>query len=117
MFHKLDKGEDSFQVPLFYSSFWVQVHNLPLGFMSEGMARSFGNFIEQFLEYNATLVTKRVRKFMQLKVKLDVCLPLKRKKCVVFSKISLHMQLFNMKSYRYSIFYVVDWGMKQVFVQ
>lgn len=39
IFYKLVKGEDLLQVPLFYSNFWVQVHDLPTGSMSEGMAR------------------------------------------------------------------------------
>ncbi|MBA0598078.1 hypothetical protein Gorai_007857, partial [Gossypium raimondii] len=50
----------------------VMVHNLPLGFISEGMVRQFGNFIGQFLEYNdmslrapSTRVTPTVSKWLR----------------------------------------------------
>lgn len=39
VFHKLENEEDHLQVPLFYALFSVQIHNLLMGFMSEGMAQ------------------------------------------------------------------------------
>ncbi|MBA0863678.1 hypothetical protein Goshw_024327 [Gossypium schwendimanii] len=51
IFHHLTKGEDPVQVLLNHTMFWVQIHNLPLGLMSEGLARQFGNFTGQFIEY------------------------------------------------------------------
>ncbi|MBA0676459.1 hypothetical protein Goari_017935, partial [Gossypium aridum] len=39
IFHQLEKHEDSIQVPLVFSNFWVQIYNLPVGSMSKGMAR------------------------------------------------------------------------------
>ncbi|MBA0700770.1 hypothetical protein Goari_022009, partial [Gossypium aridum] len=42
------------------------------------MANQFGNFIGQFVEYDTILVTRGVRKFMYIRVKLNVCVPLKR---------------------------------------
>ncbi|MBA0778341.1 hypothetical protein Gotri_006212 [Gossypium trilobum] len=62
----LEKGEDQLQVPLIYVIYWVQVYNLPFSFMSEGVARQFGSFIGQFLEYDVALVTKGVKKFMHI---------------------------------------------------
>ncbi|KAK5777331.1 hypothetical protein PVK06_045298 [Gossypium arboreum] len=50
LFRFFNEGEDLLQVTLIYAIFWVQVHNLPMSFMSEGMARQFGNFIGQFLK-------------------------------------------------------------------
>lgn len=35
----------SITVPLVFANFWFRVHNLLMGFMSEGMVRQFGNFI------------------------------------------------------------------------
>ncbi|KAK5824816.1 hypothetical protein PVK06_019600 [Gossypium arboreum] len=64
IFHRLTRGEDPVQIPLFHANFWVQIHSLLLGFMSEGMARYFRNFIREFIEYVAALVTRGVRKFM-----------------------------------------------------
>ncbi|MBA0803046.1 hypothetical protein Gohar_013296 [Gossypium harknessii] len=76
-FHKMKRGEDPLQIPLNHAIFWVQVHNLPLGFLTKGMANQFGNLIGQFLEYDTNLVIKGVRKFMHIRVKLNVCVPLK----------------------------------------
>ncbi|KAH1065746.1 hypothetical protein J1N35_030733 [Gossypium stocksii] len=39
IFHRLGQGEDSLQVPLVYTKFWVQVYNLPIGVVLEGLAR------------------------------------------------------------------------------
>ncbi|KAH1097231.1 hypothetical protein J1N35_014152 [Gossypium stocksii] len=71
VFHKLENEEDPLKVPLFYALLWVQIHNLPMGFMSEGMVQQFGNSIGQFMEYNAMLVIRGVRNYMR-RMKLDV---------------------------------------------
>ncbi|MBA0850686.1 hypothetical protein Goshw_004284 [Gossypium schwendimanii] len=39
-FHRLREGEDPMVVSLFWSKFWVQVHDLLAGLMSETMARN-----------------------------------------------------------------------------
>lgn len=39
VFRRLEQGEDSVKVSLFYVSFWVQVHDLLMGLFSESMAR------------------------------------------------------------------------------
>ncbi|PPR88549.1 hypothetical protein GOBAR_AA32143 [Gossypium barbadense] len=51
--------------------FWVQTHNLPIGFLMEGMARQFGDFVGRFLEYDLSLVTKGLSKFMQEEFEAD----------------------------------------------
>ncbi|MFQ6634355.1 hypothetical protein Gotur_010337 [Gossypium turneri] len=50
LFQRLEKGERSLQVPLYFTEFWVQIHYLSRGFMSEGMARQLGDFIGKFME-------------------------------------------------------------------
>ncbi|MBA0692967.1 hypothetical protein Goari_010487, partial [Gossypium aridum] len=77
----MERGEDPVQVPLvFFSNFWVQVHNLQLRSMSERMARQLENFIGHFLEYDATIITRGFKKLMRIRVCLNVRNPLKRKK-------------------------------------
>ncbi|MBA0817944.1 hypothetical protein Gohar_027852, partial [Gossypium harknessii] len=61
LFYQLVHGEDSLQVPLVFSEFWVQVHNSPMGIMSKGMARQFGNFIGQILDYDAGFVIREIK--------------------------------------------------------
>ncbi|KAH1075468.1 hypothetical protein J1N35_027796 [Gossypium stocksii] len=80
LFHRLTEGEDPDSVPLWYSAFWVQIHNLPVGVTSEGTARQFGDFVRKFLEYDTSLVTRGGGSFMRVRVSIDVRLPLKRKK-------------------------------------
>lgn len=72
IFHHLEAGEDPSQFPIFFSKFWVQVHNLPMGLMSEGIARWFENDIGQFIEYDMILVTKDFKSSIRIRVKLDV---------------------------------------------
>ncbi|MBA0646529.1 hypothetical protein Goklo_014486, partial [Gossypium klotzschianum] len=42
--------------------------------------KRFGNFIGQFVRYNATLVTRGTRRYMRIRVKIDVRMLLKQKK-------------------------------------
>ncbi|PPS16181.1 hypothetical protein GOBAR_AA04400 [Gossypium barbadense] len=53
VFHQLEKGEDPLQVLLYYVDFWVQVHDLPLGFYNKQLAGQFRNFIGTFLDYDS----------------------------------------------------------------
>ncbi|KAK5842621.1 hypothetical protein PVK06_004998 [Gossypium arboreum] len=52
VFYSLRKGEDPMVVPLIFVDFWVQIHDLPFGLISEVMGRQFGIFIGTFLEYD-----------------------------------------------------------------
>ncbi|KAG8498722.1 hypothetical protein CXB51_005051 [Gossypium anomalum] len=79
-FHRLLRGEDPNMVPLWEIVFWVQIHNLPIGFTSEGTARQLGDFIGKFMDYDTSVITRGVSKFMRIRVLLDVRFPLKRKK-------------------------------------
>ncbi|GMJ00803.1 hypothetical protein HRI_003749500 [Hibiscus trionum] len=53
--HRLQEGEDPMCTPLHLAKLWVQVLDLPFGFMSEEIAKSLGNFVGQFLEYDTKL--------------------------------------------------------------
>ncbi|MBA0791382.1 hypothetical protein Gohar_015961, partial [Gossypium harknessii] len=77
IFNKMEREEDPLRIPFNHGIFWVQVHNLPLGFFTEGMTNQFGIFIGQFLEYDTNLITRGGRTFMCIRVKLDVRVPLK----------------------------------------
>lgn len=55
--------------------------------MSEGMARQLGNYIGQFIEYDANVVTRGIRNFMRIRVLIDVRKPLKRKKKIAIDNI------------------------------
>ncbi|KAK5792868.1 hypothetical protein PVK06_033994 [Gossypium arboreum] len=66
----LDDEEDT-QIP---------THNLSHGAISEGLARKLGDFIRQFIQCDAALISKGERRYQRFRIKVDVRLALKRKK-------------------------------------
>ncbi|GMI93514.1 hypothetical protein HRI_003020700 [Hibiscus trionum] len=86
LLHRLLPGEDPLLVPLNLVNFWVQVHDLPPGLMSEPMARQFGNFVGQFVEYDSKLLISGRKHFMRIKVMINVNQPLKRRKKISLGK-------------------------------
>ncbi|XP_073030797.1 uncharacterized protein At4g02000-like [Primulina eburnea] len=58
--------------------FWVQVYDLPIGFMSEHIGKLLGNFIGKFVEYDDSNNLSIWRTFMRIRVTFDVREPLKR---------------------------------------
>lgn len=54
--------------------------------MSEEMTRQLGNFIGRFLEYDATIITRGIKKFMRIKVCLDIRSPLKIRRRVIYGR-------------------------------
>lgn len=83
VYHRLKEGEDPMMVSLFWSDFWVQIHDLPIGLMSETMAKQFGEFIRQFIDYDAKSLPTECRVFMKIRVRLDVRNPMMRKKLIL----------------------------------
>jgi hypothetical protein len=72
--------DDPRDVPLFNIPFWIQVHNLPAGYMSQKTGKNIGDFIGEFLEYDEKNDNCSWRKYMRIRVLVDVRLPLKRHK-------------------------------------
>lgn len=56
----------------------MQVHNLPVGFMSPVVGTHLANYIGQFVEYDASNNTSIWRNYMRLRVRIDVRQPLKK---------------------------------------
>lgn len=75
-------GTELSNVSLFHVSFWVQVHNLPLGFMTQTVGTHQGNYIGTFMEYDKSNNSELWRKYMRLSVLLDVRVPLKKSRKV-----------------------------------
>jgi hypothetical protein len=68
------------QVTLQFVPFWIQVHDIPTGLMSEKVGTEIANFIGEFLEYDAKNNSNYLRSYMRIRVLLDVTKPLKRQK-------------------------------------
>ncbi|XP_057794257.1 uncharacterized protein LOC131010642 [Salvia miltiorrhiza] len=76
--HRLKKGEFPLSVPLDLLPFWVQIHDLPAGFLTEGVGKLLGNFIGSFMEYDNTNSSGVWRQYMRIRVGIRVNDPLKR---------------------------------------
>ncbi|KAG8496270.1 hypothetical protein CXB51_009228 [Gossypium anomalum] len=64
--------EDPLKVPLVFANFWVQIHEVPLGYFSEPLARQIGDFFGKFLEYDGANLGKRLGNHLCVRVQLDV---------------------------------------------
>ncbi|MBA0548824.1 hypothetical protein Golob_019896, partial [Gossypium lobatum] len=69
-----------------FTELWIQVHKLPLGLMTESMAKQYGDFCGKFIEYDTSIPLLGIQKFLCIRVCLDVTAPLKRKKKVLIGK-------------------------------
>ncbi|KAL9411935.1 hypothetical protein AB3S75_045523 [Citrus x aurantiifolia] len=77
--HRLGAEEQPQNVPLFHTNFWIQIYNLPLGFQSERILHSIGNYIGSFIESDENNLKGVWQNYMRLRVSLDVRKPLKRR--------------------------------------
>jgi hypothetical protein len=75
---KVSPGEDPLSVPLSTIEMWVQIHNLPYGFMCKPIGELIGSYLGNFLEYDEDNNWGPWRKYMRIKVALDVNVPLKK---------------------------------------
>jgi hypothetical protein len=66
------------QIPLFHATLWVQIHDLPTGLMKETVGQKLANYIGSFVEYDKNNNTSLWRKYMRIRVRVDVRLPLKK---------------------------------------
>ncbi|KAH9779368.1 reverse transcriptase domain-containing protein [Citrus sinensis] len=76
--HRLGADEQPQNIPLFDTTFWVQVYNLPLGFQSESILQRIGNYIGSFLESDENNLKGVWRNYMRLRVSLDMKAPPRR---------------------------------------
>ncbi|MBA0862513.1 hypothetical protein Goshw_009504 [Gossypium schwendimanii] len=102
---------------MIYVELWVQTHDLSLGLMSEALVRQFGSFLGSFLDYDAKILMYCAKRYMRIKVQLDVRLLLKRKKKLCWELVGWYMLGLSMKSFAYFVFSVVSLVMGRVFSQ
>ncbi|KAG8493752.1 hypothetical protein CXB51_011229 [Gossypium anomalum] len=90
--HRLQWGEDPLKVPLIYTPFWVQIHDVPARLFSEKLAAQLGNFLGSFLGYDGANLGKENRNYMCIRAQIDIRRPLKRKKQVLFNGICSYVR-------------------------
>jgi len=70
------EGESPEDVALHTVPFWIQVHSLPVGYMAETVGRNVGNYVGEFLEYDEKNSLDFWRRYMRIRVMVDVRKPL-----------------------------------------
>lgn len=58
----------------------MKIHDLLSGLMTESLAKWFGGFLGEFMEYDTRIPTMGIRHYMRIKVRIDIHLALKRRK-------------------------------------
>lgn len=58
---------------------WVQVYDIPKGFISEAILRGVGNFVGTFLGADSASLDGIWKQFVRIRVKMDITKPLKRR--------------------------------------
>lgn len=79
----IPQGENPVKVPLVFVNIWIQIYELPFGFMNETVGKQLGNFFGEFIMYDHKDDSSLWRDYMRVKIKLDVRKPLKRKKKII----------------------------------
>lgn len=79
------------------------MHELPLGFMSMEMGKALGDFIGEFIEYDAKNSSSFSRTYIRIRVHIDVRKPLKRGKKIRRDEGEVKMVKFKYE--RMSVFY------------
>ncbi|KAL8546704.1 hypothetical protein ACS0TY_006434 [Phlomoides rotata] len=77
LLHHIQRGEYALRVPLSSLPMWVQVYDIPHGYISEQFGRQIGNFLGKFVEYDKSNSMGAWRNYMRIRVSIDVSLPLK----------------------------------------
>nr|KYP64363.1 Uncharacterized protein At4g02000 family [Cajanus cajan]KYP64378.1 Uncharacterized protein At4g02000 family [Cajanus cajan] len=77
---KIFEGDIPKDTPLNHIDVWVQVHNLPAGFMSQNIGEHLGNSLGKFLEYDSKHNTSLWKSYMRIRIKIDIRSPLQKEK-------------------------------------
>ncbi|KAJ8765399.1 hypothetical protein K2173_012096 [Erythroxylum novogranatense] len=79
LLRRLQPMENPRQVELVRLELWVQIHNIPSGFITEKLVVDAGNYIGEYLESDSRNFSSIWRDFMRIRVVMDIRQPLKRK--------------------------------------
>lgn len=52
LLEQISVGQDPVKVSLWWLNIWIQVYELPSGFMSEAVGKQLGDFFGEFLAYD-----------------------------------------------------------------
>lgn len=77
MVRRLEKGEQLSQVKMDELYIWMQVYDLPVGFNSEIVLKSIGNYAGKFIMFDPKNFQSIWKPFLRIKVAINVNKPLK----------------------------------------
>lgn len=80
----LQENENLLTLPLTHAEFWIQVHNLLIGFMSKNIANVIGPCIGMFTHDDRYNFNSTLKCFMWIQVYIDVVKPLKQERGELF---------------------------------
>lgn len=78
LFRRLGVHEKPMVMPLFEFSIWLQVYDLPIGFRSEKVCATIGNYAGKFMESDVRNFDGSFRDFVRIRILQDVRVPLKQ---------------------------------------
>lgn len=76
---RLNDGDQSTNVVLDCVNYWIQVHDLPCGFMTERIAEHIGNSLGIFVQNDPNNFGGNWRSYMRIRVAIDINRPLRKK--------------------------------------
>lgn len=82
---------------------------------TKAMAKKFGDFIGTFFEYDDKAIAAGLKNFMRIRVLIDICRPLKRKKNLIPGKIKEVFATFKYEKLTTFCFLCGRWDTKRVF--
>lgn len=80
---EVETGQNPAEVKSCFLNIWIQLYNLPVGYMLETVGKQLGNFFGEFLEYDAKNNASIWRECMRVRIRINVRKPIKRKKKIV----------------------------------
>lgn len=77
--HQVKKGEDPLIVPLNQIDMWVQIYDIPRGFLSENILKSVGSSIGTYIKTDPSTFVGGWKQYVRIRVSLNITKPLKRR--------------------------------------
>lgn len=79
VFRQVLPGEDPVLIPLNEVELWVQIYDIPQGFLSEAILRSVGSAIGRYVKSDPNTFEGGWKQYIRIRVSLNVEKPLKRR--------------------------------------
>lgn len=79
VYHQVQEGEDPIAVPLQHVEMWVQIYDIPKGFLSENILKSVASYIGTYIKSDQNTFVGGWKPYVRIRVLLDINKPLKRR--------------------------------------